>query len=118
MQALCEHARGRSSAADRDRPLGKTIAPSARSGGRARRSCWIERDFLARLDLVGELRLDLVERNRRGQHDPALGRAAGDLGHGEERLTRERRNLIDDGAAAVGKQEPAVTPRFLAIRSG
>ena len=75
------------------------IAPS-RSLRRPRRLArrGVEGDLLAALDLVGEARLDLVERDRRGQQDAALRRGAGQLGDREKRLARQRRGRIDDCA--------------------
>ena len=50
-------------------------------------------------------RLDLGERNRRGEQDAALRGSCRDLRDGEERLARQRRCRIDIRAAAVGEQE-------------
>ena len=51
------------------------------------------------------MRLDLRKRDRRGQQNAALCRAADELGDGEERLAGKRRGGIDGGAAPVGEQE-------------
>ena len=81
-------------------------APSRRSrrartlaGGR------VEGDLVARFDAVAEMRLDLGERQRRGKQDASLRGGAGDLADREEGLARQRRRLIDIGAAPVGEQE-------------
>ena len=91
--------------------------PAAPRAQRGRRG--IERHSLAVFDFVGKARLDLRERDRRGQQDAARRRGAGQFGHREKRLARQRRGRIDRAAAAVGEQERAVPPpRFLAMRSG
>src|SRR5262249_57540760 len=66
-----------------------------------------EADCGGALDAEGELRLDLPQRQRRGQHDAALRRRAGDLRDGEERRARKRRGRIDVRAPAVGQEKRA-----------
>ena len=58
--------------------------------------------------LSGKARLDLGERDRRRQNDAARRRGAGQFGHRQKRLARQRRSGIDIAAAAVGEQERAV----------
>ena len=80
------------------------FAQPAHAQARARR---IEGDLLARVDARGKARLDLGERDRRGQENAARGGAAGKFGDGEIRLTRERGGGIDLRAAAVRQQKCA-----------
>ena len=68
---------------------------------------------VAVFDPVGEARLDLVERDRRRQHDAARRRRAGQFGDREERLARQRRGRIDIAAAAVGEQKCAAAAAVL-----
>ena len=79
----------------------------------------VERDLVAALDAVRETRLDLVERDRRRQHDAALRGAAGQFGDRDERLARQRRGLIDIAAAPVRERErPVAAVLRDAIRIG
>src|SRR4029077_582362 len=90
-----------------------TIAPSARlKRPRSVPLCGSEMILFRAPVPLGEMFLDRAERNRRRQHDPPLSRAAGDFGHSQEWLTRQRRCLLDGGAAAVPQQETSVTTVF------
>ena len=80
----------------------------------------IEGDLVARLDAVGKARLDLGERDRRGEQDAALRRALpassatarkGSRASGEAGSTLAPRPF-------TSKNAPAAPPRFLAMRSG
>jgi hypothetical protein len=62
---------------------------------------------------VSKTLLNLAERDRCSQQDPALRRRARELGHDQERLARERRCGIDVGPAAVREQECAARPAAL-----
>src|SRR5262252_2859340 len=79
-------------------------SPSAVLPANARAS-GIKDDLVAALDAIGELRLDLGERQRRRQHDASLRGGSGDLSDGEERRARKRGGRIDIGATAVGEEE-------------
>ena len=68
----------------------------------------IEHDLVLGFDLVRKALLDLRERDRRRQQDAAVRGGAGQLADGEERRARQRRRLLDRGAAAVGQHERAV----------
>ena len=94
---------------DRERPLGQRDRAEAFAAAAAQ-ACrrGIEADVLAAFDMVGEALLDLAQRDRRREQNAALRGGAGQLGHGEERLARQRRRRIDIGAAAVGQQERAI----------
>src|SRR5262249_60516466 len=70
----------------------------------------IECDLFARLDTVGEARLDLGERDRGRQQDARLRGAADDLGRREIRLARQRRRGIDIWAAPLGEPERPTAP--------
>ena len=100
----------------RARPASAARPAQSRRAGALRRprrlaDAGVEGDLVAALDPVGEALLDLGERDRRGQQDAALRRRAGQFGHGEKRLARQRRCRIDIGAAAIGQQERAVRRR-------
>ena len=108
-------------AADRHRLLGQreraepAVAARAQARGRL-----IEGDLLARVDAFGEARLDLGERDRRGEQDAARGGAAGNLGHGEKWLARQRRRRDRRCAPRplAKRNAPVPPPRFFAMRSG
>ena len=85
--------------AERD---GAEPAQAARTQAPGRR---VERDLVTRRDAVTEMRLDLRKRQRRRQQDAALRGGAGDLADREIGFARQRRRLVDGGAAPVGEQE-------------
>src|SRR5262245_32929397 len=61
----------------------------------------LEADLVRGFNPVGKARLDLGERNWRGQRDPTLGGAAGDFSNRQEWLARQRRYPVDRCAASV-----------------
>ena len=85
--------------AERDR-----AEPAQPAGADAGGRC-IEGDLIARFDARAEMRLDLGKRQRRGEQHPALRRGARDLADREKRLARQRRRLIDIGAAPIREHE-------------
>ena len=95
------------------------IAPSRRER-RARRlsDLLVERDLVAALDAVGEARLDLLQRDRRGQQDARLRGAAGQSrrprGTARAPAARPASTLPPRPLASVN----APLPRFFAMRSG
>ena len=65
----------------------------------------IEGDVLAGNDAIGKMRLDFIKRDWRGRENAALRGAAGEFGHRQEWLARERGGGIEIGAAAVRQQK-------------
>ena len=64
-------------------------------------------DDLVALDLPGEVRLDLLARDRRGEEDAGHARPPVEVGDGEERLGAEGIVVGQPGAAAVAEPEAA-----------
>ena len=91
-------------------------ALAARAQGRGR---LIEGDLLARVNAVGETRLDLGQRDRRGEQDAARRCAAGKFGHGYKwRAANGDAGSTCAPRPLAKRNAPAAPPRFLAIRSG
>ena len=103
-----ERARGLRGRRDRHRPLGKCEGTEA-ARLRPRRLALAASNATVSVRSIsrGKSRLDVVERDRGCEQDAALGRCSGKLGHGEERLARERGGGIDIRPAAVDQQERA-----------
>ena len=76
--------------------------------GAKRHRAAIEGDLIRGLDVAGELRLDLLLRDRRRQQDTTSRRRAGELADGDIGRTRQRRGLLHCRAAAIGKHKTAV----------
>ena len=115
-----EQARGLVARLDLAGLLGKRERAEAARAARAQAQRFlVERHIVAALDAVREARLDLLQRDRRGQHDARVRGAAGEFGDRDERLARQRRGLIDIAAAPVGERERAIVAALRdAIRIG
>jgi hypothetical protein len=105
---------------DLNRPLGKRDrAEPARRPSAQGRGGGVELDLLAFDDAFAQQRLELCERDRSSEQDPALRGASGNLGDGGIGLARERRRLIDFAPRPLASRNaPPSPPRFLAMRSG
>src|SRR5262249_7676447 len=76
--------------------------------------------FVAALDALAEMRLDVHKRKRGRKQDAPLRGGPCNLADGEKRLARQRRRRIGIGAPAVGEQERAACASGLrdAVRIG
>ena len=89
-----------------DKPAEPREAPRANAAGRG-----IERHVVLGDDMRGEFLLDLGLGDGRRQHDARPRGGAGDLGHGQIGLARQRVGGIERCTAAVGCEELAKPAR-------
>src|SRR5205807_10278819 len=73
---------------------------------------FVKGDFVAVVDAIRELYLDLFEPDRRRERDARVRGAASEFGDRDEWLTRERRGLIDIASAPVRECERTIPAVF------